>query len=106
MGRIESPETDQNILENLTKSGQSGLYKCYWLTNPLIYMESYIPTSHTQKRIDIWGDGGVNLLNEKNSFAIYVYSWCYTLDILHFICQLYFNKAKKGKISNVNSKCF
>ena len=26
MGRIESPETDQNILENLTKSGQSGLY--------------------------------------------------------------------------------
>lgn len=48
MGRIESPETDQNILENLTKSGQSGLYKCYWLTNPLIYMESYIPTSHTQ----------------------------------------------------------
>lgn len=50
MGRIESPETDQNILENLTKSRESGLYdKCYWLTNPLIYMESYIPTSHTHK---------------------------------------------------------
>ena len=50
MGRIESPEIDQNILENLTKSGQSGLYdKWYWLTNPLIYMESYIRTSHTHR---------------------------------------------------------
>lgn len=30
MGRIESPETDQNILESLTKSKRVDLYdKCY-----------------------------------------------------------------------------
>ena len=52
---MESPETDQNILENLKKSGQSGLYdKWYWLTNPLIYRldyrlyKLYPHLSHTQ----------------------------------------------------------
>lgn len=64
MGRIESPEIDQNILENLTKSGQSGLYdKWYWLTNPLIYMESYICTSHTHK-FTSHGLKTLNILNK------------------------------------------
>lgn len=67
MGRIESPETDQNILENLTKSRESGLYdKCYWLTNPLIYMESYIPTSHTHK----FTSHGLKTLNILNKILI------------------------------------
>ena len=64
MGRIESPETDQNILENLTKSGQSGLYdKWYWLTKPLTYTESYISTSHTHKFIS-YGLKTLNILNK------------------------------------------